>query len=113
MFQKRVNWESEISRVNFEAGISVERGCRHLIISFLPPTILRLVNFLGYRGIRKIAFRELNKTTFELKGVYCKMSETVLLLYHLYVESICCVGQKESKVSDNILRRGLKNHPHV
>jgi len=72
-----------------------------------------LVNFFGYRGVRSIAFEELNKTAFKLTGVYCKISETLLLLYHLYAEVFIGVKQNHSVVCDNILQKGLKNHPNV
>jgi len=113
MYKNRTQWESEISRINFEAGICLERGFRHLIISFFPSKILRIVNFMGYRGARDIGLAELNKTDFELTGIYHKLSEFLLLGYYLYIEAIGSVGKKRLNICNTIIEKGLQIHPNV
>lgn len=54
--------------------------------SFLPPKLLKIVNFLGFKGVRDVAFTELNAVAYELPGIYSVIGELVLIMYWLYIE---------------------------
>jgi hypothetical protein len=101
------------SKAHFEAGVSLERGFRHLVVSFLPPKLLRIINFLGYEGVRNIAFAELNKTAFELPGIYSIISELVLIGYWIYIETHGCFGPKNVTFFEKLIEKKLEVYPNV
>lgn len=115
MFKNRTHWESETSRANFEAGIRSEQCFRRLIIGFFPPKVLRIggLSFMGYKEVHNIRFSELNKTTFEITAIYCKLSEFLFLGYYLSVEEIGSVEKKHLNIYNAYLDEGLEKHPNV
>ena len=53
-----------------------------MIVSFLPPKLLKIVNFLGFKGVRDVAFTELNAVAYELPGIYSLIGELLELMSH-------------------------------
>ncbi|CAG2165414.1 unnamed protein product [Oppiella nova] len=85
--EKRTKWLSPKSKRQFEAGVGLERGFRHLIVSYIPPKALKIINFLGYRG--SILYRVANAKLVELSGdiqlainEYEKIIEDYDQMYH-------------------------------
>jgi hypothetical protein len=113
MLKNRTKWGSEKSRLEFEAGCGLERAYRNLFISYLPPKLLKIVNFLGLKGYRNIGFSQLNKTAFELRGVYSMIAEVSILLYWMYVETHGSLGPKNLNLCEKIIRKRLESHPNV
>ncbi|CAG2168527.1 unnamed protein product [Oppiella nova] len=66
IMRTRSHWESETSRLNFESTVRCCNGICHLVISNIPPKILRIINFLGIRGVESLGWKNINKAAFEL-----------------------------------------------
>ncbi|KAF7490321.1 Tetratricopeptide repeat protein 39B [Sarcoptes scabiei] len=111
IFEKRTSWESNVSKENFEAAIRLERGIRNLIVSFLPPKLLKIVNFLGFKGIREVAFNELNKA-IELPGIYGLIGEMVVILYWLYIEMHGCLGPTNVDAMRTLIDKKMAQYPN-
>lgn len=109
----RTAWESPVSKSNFEAAIRLERGIRNLIVSFLPPKLLRIVNFLGFKGARDVAFNELNTAAFELSGIYSLCSEMVIVLYWIYIEMHGCLGPANMANMQKLVDKKFAQYPNV
>ena len=101
------------SKRQFEAGVGLERGFRHLIVSYIPPKALKIINFLGYRGVRETAFVELNRTAFECNCVYSIIAELVIIIYWLYVETHTSFGPKNTQFLRQLVDNKLKSFPNV
>ena len=84
-----------------------------MVVSYLPPKLLKIINFLGYRRVHNIAFAELNKTAFELPGIYSIISELVLIGYWLYVETHGCFGPKNLSFFEKLVQQKLETYPNV
>lgn len=111
IFEKRTSWESPVSKANFEAGIRLERGVRNLIVSFLPPKLLKIVNFLGFKGVRDVAFTELNAVAYELPGIYSIAGELVLIFYWLYIEMHGCIGPANVDAMTKAVDKKIAQYP--
>lgn len=111
IFEKRTAWESDISKANFEAGIRLERGLRNLIISFLPPKLLKIVNFLGFRGARRLAFSDLNAVAYDLPGIYSVIGEMILIVYWLYIEMHGCLGPANIEAMQMLVQKKNSLYP--
>ena len=61
-------------------------GVAHLSISQTPPKILRVINFLGYRGEESRAWSEINRAAFELPGIISHLGRMFLIFYWSYAE---------------------------
>src|SRR5262249_53600977 len=94
MLRTRTKWESQLSRQHFEAGVRLAAGIQHLLISHIPPKLLKIVNFLGYKGVESRAFEELSKTAFELPGICSRIAQIIILFYWIYGQPHACLGPK-------------------
>lgn len=113
LFEKRTTWESPLSKSTLEAGIRLENGLRQLVVSFLPPQLLKLVSFLGFKGEREKAFKDLNAVAFELPGMYSLLGQYLLILYWLVVEMHGCLGPrpKELEYLETELKKKAQSNP--
>ncbi|CAG2173186.1 unnamed protein product [Oppiella nova] len=80
IMRSRSQWESEASRLNFESSVRLANGVSHLVISNAPPKILRVINFLGIRGVESTGWNNINKTAFELPGIASQLARVFRLL---------------------------------
>ncbi|CAG2116121.1 unnamed protein product [Medioppia subpectinata] len=113
ILRNRSIWESETSKQHFEAGVRLANGIQHLTISHIPPKLLKIVNFLGYKGVESRAFQELSRTAFELPGISSRIAQVVLLFYWIAGQPHACLGPKESSLafSQQIIDKELKRFP--
>ena len=114
--EKRTTWESPLSKETVEGGLALENGLRNLVISFLPPNLLKIVSFLGFKGVRSVAFAELNKSAFQHSpGMYGAMAQYVLCMYWLVVEMHACLGPvpKEYEVLQKEIEKRAAVNPGV
>lgn len=91
----------------------MERGLRNLIVSFLPPKLLKLVNFLGFKGVRDVAFSELNAVAYELPGIYSLIGELILTTYWLYIEMHGCIGPANVDAMQKAVDKKAAQYPKV
>lgn len=91
----------------------MERGLRNLIISFLPPKLLKIVNFLGFRGARHLAFSDLNAVAYDLPGIYSVIGEMILIVYWLYIEMHGCLGPANIEAMQMLVQKKNSLYPKV
>lgn len=85
----RKEWESDLSKNNFESGVSFGNGVINLILSHLPTRILKLLAVAGFYGDHDIAMKELHHITNDCKvSVRYKPASIFLRTYNLYIEQM-------------------------
>ena len=106
-------WNSDNSRLSFEAGVRFANGLANLAISTIPPKILRVGNFLGYRGSESKAWSEFNKAAFELRGFQHKLARLFLIFYWSYAEPRGFIGANHLDNLKELLDSELEKYPEV
>ena len=86
---------------------------RNLIVSFLPPKLLKIINFLGFRGEREVAFSELNAVAYELPGIFSLIGELIVTMYWLYIEMHGCIGPANMDGMQKALDKKAAQYPRV
>ena len=113
MFETRTQWESDSSRINFEAVTKLSNGCSNLLLSNLPPNILRLISFIGLSGDRSLAFKELNRA-IELPTVGGIFAQFCVFTFYLYLETkISLESETTSKLLKKMINKGMEMYPNV
>lgn len=51
---KERTWEDDVSKRHFESGVRMGIGSFNLMISLLPGRIIRLLEFVGFSGVKVI-----------------------------------------------------------
>ncbi|XP_018646231.1 hypothetical protein Smp_133370 [Schistosoma mansoni] len=78
------NWQNEISKSAFESGVHLGVGAFNLMISMLPRSVLKLLEFVGFSGDRQFGLEQLRLGAGmkdSLRGPLCAL---LLLAYDLY-----------------------------
>ena len=113
ILKKRKQWDNDVTKLNFEAAVRLTNGLKHLAISQIPPKILRIINFLGYRGKESIGFEEINKTAFQLPGVGSELARAFLVAYWLVALPHGALGPRNLDLCEKIMNKELENYPNV
>ena len=106
-------WDSDKSRLSFEAGVRFANGLANLAITTIPPKLLRVVNFLGYRGSESKAWSEINRAAFELSGFHHKLTRLFLIFYWSYAEPHGSIGANHLDNLKELLDSELGKYPEV
>uniref|UniRef100_A0A1A9VR88 Tetratricopeptide repeat protein 39B n=1 Tax=Glossina austeni TaxID=7395 RepID=A0A1A9VR88_GLOAU len=104
-------WQSQISKVHFESGVRMGMGTFNLMISLLPASVIKLLQFIGFSGDRDAGLEDLNRgyKTPGLRQVLCAVT---LLGYHLIVCYILGHQEGDLVLCDDILQTQLQRYPH-
>jgi hypothetical protein len=110
---------------NFRAAILLGKGVFDLLLPLLPPKVMQVFAFFGFRGDTKLGLAELGESASLSKCVRSPLSSLVILIYHLVVAFIL---PSVENVQDNavatlcdsewfvvcnlILEKGLSEHPY-
>ena len=54
ILQERTTWSNQQHRKDFESGVRFGVGCFNLMISLLPARVMKLLEFIGFRGNKVI-----------------------------------------------------------
>ncbi|CAG2163421.1 unnamed protein product [Oppiella nova] len=111
ILRTRSQWESESSRLNYEAAVRLANGVSHLVISNVPPKILRVINFLGIKGVERIGWSNLNRAAFELPGLSSQLARLARIIYWCYIEPHGCLGPINYDICKEILDKELEKYP--
>jgi tetratricopeptide (TPR) repeat protein len=103
-------WENS-SRVHFESGVKMGIGTFNLMISLLPGRVIKLLEFIGFSGNKQTGLNDLIEgyKTQGLRQILCLMT---LLGYNLIVLYVLSHQEGDIKLSEEILEKQLKKHPH-
>uniref|UniRef100_A0A1B0A8B7 Tetratricopeptide repeat protein 39B n=1 Tax=Glossina pallidipes TaxID=7398 RepID=A0A1B0A8B7_GLOPL len=104
-------WQSQISKVHFESGVRMGMGTFNLMLSLLPASVIKLLQFIGFSGDRDAGLEDLNRgyKTPGLRQVLCAVT---LLGYHLVVCYILGHQEGDLVLCDDILQTQLQKYPH-
>lgn len=105
------NWGDESHKVHFESGVRVGIGNFNLMISFLPPRVIKLLEFIGFSGSREVGLQELEtgyRLHHSVRQILCVMT---LLGYHLMVMYVLSHTDGDLQTCDEILRNQLQLYP--
>lgn len=82
---------------NVSSGIRMGIGTFNLVLSLLPPRILKVLEFVGFSGDRELGIAELRKAS-KGRTLYSALSSVTLLFDHCVTSSL--LGFEESGVGD-------------
>ncbi|CAG8745827.1 8292_t:CDS:1, partial [Ambispora leptoticha] len=123
---------------HFSSGVSLGIGIFHLILSILPPGILKIIHFVGVTNDRSLALRtlescggwnydplnhakcssdghknhnnpEIDKENEGLRRPFCDLA---LLAYHLVISSLVPVADVDLSLASKILNYNLQRYPN-
>lgn len=114
---------------HFTSGVSLGIGLFNLMISLLPSSLVKLVNFIGfssdraygmevleavggweeYRGLPTDQFPPPQEANEGLRRQFCDMS---LMLYHIILSKLIPLSDVNEEVSDRILAYSLSIYPN-
>ncbi|XP_054155073.1 tetratricopeptide repeat protein 39A-like [Oppia nitens] len=111
ILKKRKTWESETSRLHFEAGVRFANGLKNLTISQIPPKLLRVINFVGIKGQESVGMEDLNKAAFELPGINSRFARMFFIGYWLYGQPHGGLGPKNLTDCEAIIKKEMDEYP--
>uniref|UniRef100_A0A674JVQ6 Tetratricopeptide repeat protein 39B n=1 Tax=Terrapene triunguis TaxID=2587831 RepID=A0A674JVQ6_9SAUR len=96
----------------FEGGVKLGIGAFNLMLSLLPGRILRLLEFIGFSGNRKLGLHQLREGASggSLRAILCTFT---LLVYHTYVSLILGIGEANLQEAETLLEPYLQNRDYV
>uniref|UniRef100_A0A2A4IVM8 Tetratricopeptide repeat protein 39B n=1 Tax=Heliothis virescens TaxID=7102 RepID=A0A2A4IVM8_HELVI len=106
---EKKEWETELSRVQFQSGVRLGIATFNVMISMLPPKIISVLEFVGFSGNKSVGLAELEAGSREpgMRSVLCDLT---LLGYHLVMcHFIGAPG--DLPVCERILHKQLQVYP--
>jgi len=95
--QEALNWEG-VEKDEVVSTIQIILGIFNLVISILPPTLVKVAQFVGFEGDRENAIFFLKKT-WKSETVFAPLAAMVLLTYALELKQFLDIpSSKEDKV---------------
>uniref|UniRef100_A0A1A9WYA6 Tetratricopeptide repeat protein 39B n=1 Tax=Glossina brevipalpis TaxID=37001 RepID=A0A1A9WYA6_9MUSC len=103
-------WQSQLSKMHFESGVRMGMGTFNLMISLLPASVIKVLQFIGFSGDREAGLEDLQRG-YKSPGLRQILCAVVLLGYHLIVCSILDYQGGDLDFSDDILNTQLQKYP--
>lgn len=107
ILQKR-KWDSDRHKMHFESGVRMGVGAFNLMISLLPSKVMKLLEFVGFSGSKKLGLSELLKGSelhTSLRGPLCSI---VLLSYHTVVTYVLGLADGDLELAAELLEPCLQ-----
>ncbi|CAG2106738.1 unnamed protein product, partial [Medioppia subpectinata] len=86
-----------------------QKYVKHL--SNIPPKILRLINFLGIRGVESVGWGQINKVAFELPSLFGQLARLFKLLYWTYADTHAGIGPVNAEICGQLMDTELRKYP--
>jgi len=102
--------EGAESTIHFDTGVYMGVGSFNLLLSLLPPRVLRLLEWVGFSGDKDKGIMWLNKG-FELDGLRSPMCCITLLVYQIVVAPLLGIDDSDLPYSERILNFYLEKFP--
>ncbi|CAG8510434.1 2404_t:CDS:2 [Ambispora leptoticha] len=112
---------------HFSSGVSLGIGMFNLMLSLLPPRVLKIIEFVGFKSDRSLALKTLescggwthvsptNDTSsngnIEEEGLRRPFCDLALLAYHLVVSNVLPVNDTDITFASEILNYNLRRYP--
>ncbi|CAG8587748.1 9692_t:CDS:2, partial [Paraglomus brasilianum] len=129
-FMEHIHEEEEISNFevdsHFSSGVSLGMGLFNLMLSLLPPGVLKFVQFVGFSGDRDHALKILESCggwtsdpsqkvpdiTIEEEGIRRPFCDLALLTYHLIISNLVPVADTNKALAAKVLDYNLQRYPN-
>lgn len=105
------NWSSSEAREHFESGVRLGHGTFNLLMSYLPRRVLRILEYVGFSGNRKVAISELDRSIELNDGLRSVVSGLIVLTFHSYIENIFGLGHYDTHKVEQVSEIFLHQHP--
>ena len=96
-------WVSQCSRAHFESGVRIAIGGFDLVISFLPPRFIKLLEFAGFSGNRANGLREIQVAEDIKCGFRWIVSVGLLAGYTIVLETVYGLGETDVRSLEEIM----------
>ncbi|XP_070195662.1 tetratricopeptide repeat protein 39B-like isoform X2 [Littorina saxatilis] len=110
MLQKR-NWGKDSFKVHFESGVKMGIGTFNLMISLLPSKVMKLLEFVGFSGNKKMGLVELHKGSESQNGLRGPLCSIVLMSYHTVVTYVLGLADGDIDLASSLLQQSLQKFP--
>ncbi|XP_033738777.1 tetratricopeptide repeat protein 39B-like [Pecten maximus] len=98
-------------KIHFESGVRMGVGGFNLMISLLPGKVLKLLEFVGFSGSKKVGLSELQKGTEVLSSLRGPLCSIILIAYHTVVCFVLGLADGDVGLADELLQNCLKRFP--
>ncbi|CAK9819949.1 Tetratricopeptide repeat protein 39B [Anthophora plagiata] len=105
-------WESEEHKIHFESGVRTGIGSFNLMISLLPPKIIKLLEFVGFSGDKEYGLSELEAGYSERRGLRHVLCAIFLLSYNLLISFALGHHDGDLDWCEKALEKELSHYPN-
>ncbi|KAG0172915.1 hypothetical protein DFQ28_004071 [Apophysomyces sp. BC1034] len=98
---------------HFQSGVALGVGCFNLILSMLPPSVIRVAEFIGFSADRAhgVAVLESVSRASKDQGLRRQLCDMVIILYHLVLSKMMPLNNVDEVFAQKILDYNLKRYP--
>ncbi|XP_059145816.1 tetratricopeptide repeat protein 39B-like isoform X2 [Physella acuta] len=98
-------------KVHFDSGVCMGIGTFNLMVSLLPSKIMKLMEFVGFSGKKKLGLSEIQRGCELRIGLRSKLCAIILVVYHSLITYILGSGDGDIELATETLKPCLKDHP--
>ncbi|KAF7728019.1 hypothetical protein EC973_006784 [Apophysomyces ossiformis] len=98
---------------HFQSGVALGVGCFNLILSMLPPSVLRVAEFIGFSADRAhgVAVLESVSRASTEQGLRRQLCDMVIILYHLVLSKMMPLNNVDEVFAQKLLDYNLERYP--
>ncbi|XP_045578803.1 tetratricopeptide repeat protein 39B isoform X4 [Salmo salar] len=104
------------TQAHFRSGVNMGIGSFNLYLSLLPSKVLRLLEWMGFSGDRRLVVQEVGLSQLRegaaSNSLRSILSTLCLLMYHLYISVILGTGEANLVESDVLLEPYIEKFPN-
>lgn len=91
--EDKLEWESEKSRQNLEAGTCLGIGGFDLILSFCPTVVTRILDYVGFNSDRLEALAKLKRCIENQDTIFFEICAISMTVYHAFLSYFYGIGE--------------------
>ena len=100
--KRRKKWSSERVKECFGHATFLSVAIYNLLISMMPPRVLKLLQFIGFDGNRRKALKYMEAVAFG-KSIWADFGALTLLGVHLQLEVVAGLGMYDEELCGRVL----------
>lgn len=104
--------DAELMKAHYESGVKLGIGIFNLLISMVPARVMKLLEFVGFRGNREFGLNLLREAAMMRHGLRAPLAQLGLLVYNLIVTYSVGSSDADLELSDSFIQSGLKQYPN-
>jgi len=98
-------------KMHFDSGVKMGMGAFNVIISLLPPRVMRLLEIAGFSGNKSWGLKQLEEGFLMQESLRSPLCGTILLNYHTLISYVVGTGDGDLDFAEKILEMALEKHP--